>query len=454
MITKNTGRDSFSGKFGIIAAAAGSAVGLGNIWRFPYITGENGGGAFILMYLIFVFAIGIPVMLSEFVIGRRAESNALGSFKKLSPGTPWWLIGLMGIIAAFVILSFYSTVAGWTLEYVVQAVNSSFQGKSSEQLGSEFAAFTSGSFRPLLWQMTFMLLTAGVVLAGVQKGIEKFTKILMPLLLILIILVCVRGLSLPGSEKGLRFLFEPKFNEITFKSVLMALGQAAFSLSIGMGALITYGSYINKKTPLLGTAVQVASADTLIAILSGVMIFPAVMALGENPAGGPGLVFVTLPKIFQTMPGGYYFAIGFFILLAVAALTSTISVLEVVVAFLKEEMKMSRLKSTIIATLSISALGVFCTLSFGPLKDYTINGMTFFDIMNYLSANVFLTFGALFIVIYTGWKLGFKNFIDEINIGGKVSAAVSDIVFFIIKYIAPFAIGAVALGAFFIKDLI
>jgi len=446
-------KDGFSSKFGIIAAAAGSAVGLGNIWRFPYITGENGGGAFLLIYIFFIIVIGIPVMLSEFVIGRRSQSNAMGSFKKLAPGTPWWLIGMMGIIAAFVILSFYSTVAGWTLEYIRLAFQNSFDGQDVTMLNQSFEEFTSGSFWPVLWQVIFMILTAGVVLAGVQKGIEKYTKILMPILLFMIIIVCFRSLTLPGSMKGLRFLFEPHFDKISFQGVLMALGQAAFSLSIGMGALITYGSYIRKDTPLLGTAVQVASVDTLIAILSGIMIFPALMALGQDPAAGPGLVFVTLPSIFQSMPGGQVFAIMFFILLAVAALTSTISVLEVVVAYMKEELNMSRKKATMIGGVSITILGVACTLSFGPLKDFQICGKTIFDIMNYISANVFLTFGALFIVLFTGWKLGKAEFLDELRQGGKINPVLANIIVFIIKYIAPIAVGAVAIGAFFIEGL-
>lgn len=446
-------RDGFSGRFGVIAAAAGSAVGLGNIWRFPYITGENGGGAFLLLYLFFIIVIGVPVMLSEFVIGRRSQSNALGSFKKLSPGSGWWLIGLMGIVAAFVILSFYSTVAGWTLEYISQSIQNSFQGKNSAQLTADFNNFTSGSYWPVLWQLIFMGLTAWVVLAGIQKGIEKYTKILMPILLFMIIVVCIRSVTLPGAEKGLKFLFEPHFEKLTLQGVLMALGQAAFSLSIGMGALITYGSYIRNDTPLLGTAVQVAGADTLIAVLSGVMIFPALMALGQDPAGGPGLVFITLPGIFQSMPGGQIFAILFFILLAVAALTSTISVLEVVVAYMKEEFNISRKKATAIGAISISIIGVICTLSFGPLKDFKIFGLTTFDLMNYISANIFLTFGALFIVIYTGWKLGKSNFVDELKQGGKVSPALVNIIVFIIKFIAPIAIGAVAIGTFFIEGL-
>ncbi|MDD2387027.1 MAG: sodium-dependent transporter [Bacteroidales bacterium] len=446
-------RDGFSGKFGVIAAAAGSAVGLGNIWRFPYVTGENGGGAFLLIYVFFIIVIGVPVMMSEFVIGRRSQSNAFGAFRKLSPDSAWWIIGVMGIVAAFVILSFYSTVAGWTLEYVYQAFSGNFAGKDINQLNSDFANFTAGSWRPLMWQMIFMVLTAGVVFAGVQKGIEKYTKILMPVLLVMIIAICIRSVTLPGAEKGLRFLFEPDFSKLSFQGVLTALGQAAFSLSIGMGALITYGSYVRKDTPLLSTAVQVATTDTVIAILSGVMIFPALMALGQDPAAGPGLVFVTLPGIFQAMPGGFYFAIVFFILLSVAALTSTISVLEVVVAFLIEEKNMSRGKATALGAGAISIIGIACTLSFGPLKDFKIFDKTVFDLMNYLSANVFLTFGALLIVIYTGWKLGKSNFVDEINQAAKIPKFLSSSIVFIIKYIAPVAIGAVAIGAFFIDGL-
>lgn len=447
-------RDSFSGKIGILAAAAGSAVGLGNIWRFPYITGENGGGAFLLIFIIAVIVIGIPAILSEFVIGRKSQANALGAFKILSPGKVWWFIGLMGIVAAFVILSFYSTVAGWTLEYIFQSFLGSFHDKSTSELADNFNNFTASWFRPLLWQIIFMLLTALIVFAGIQNGIEKATKILMPALLIMIIFVCVRSLSLEGSKKGLEFLFKPDFSKVTYQTILLAFGQAAFSLSIGMGALITYGSYIKKDTPLVNVATQIAFVDTLIALLSGVMIFPALFALGASPAGGPGLVFITLPKIFNSMPGGDFFAIIFFILLAVAALTSTISVLEVVVAYLVEEKKLSRKSATIIASISITILGVFCTLSFGPLRDFTIFKKTIFDLMNYLSANILLTFGALFIIIFCGWILKKEAFLKEINISEKINPLVLNTIFFVIKYIAPLAIGAIAIGAFFIEGLI
>lgn len=433
-------RDSFSSKIGVIAAAAGSAVGLGNIWRFPYVAGENGGGAFLLIYLGFIFAIGFPVMLAELTIGRRAQRNALGSFKKLAPGKPWYLIGLMGIVAAFMILAFYSTIAGWTLEYLVQAFSNGFSGQNSVQLKESFEVFQSGSFRPLLWQLVFMFLTAFIIYRGVKRGIEKYTKILMPVLVFLIIIICIRSLTLDGAGEGLEFLFKPDFSKITWPVILDALGQAAFSLSIGMGTLITYGSYIKKDTNLPTTALQVTVADTSIAILAGVMIFPAVFAFNIDPAEGFGLVFIVLPNIFEQMAGGYFFAIIFFTLLSIAALTSTVSVLEVVVAYFSEELNMSRRKATIIAASAISLVGVFATLSFGPLSDALILGKTVFGWFDYLSANILLPLGAIFIVLFVGWYLGKKAVADEITNQGELKGRLLNAFIVIVKFIAPIAI--------------
>ena len=433
-------RDSFGSKIGVVAATAGSAVGLGNIWRFPYVLGENGGGAFLIIYLCFVFAIGFPVMLAEFTIGRRAQRNALGSFKKLAPGKPWYLIGLMGIVAAFMILAFYSTIAGWTLEYLVQALINGFDGKNSDQLTRSFEVFQSGSFRPVIWQLVFMFLTAFIIYRGVKNGIEKYTKILMPLLVVLIIIICIRSLTLEGAHEGLDFLFTPDFSKIKWNVILKALGQAAFSLSIGMGTLITYGSYIQKDNNLPATAFQVSMADTLIAILAGVMIFPAVFAFNINPAEGPGLVFIVLPNIFEQMAGGYFFSILFFLLLAIAALTSTVSVLEVVVAYFSEELNMSRRKATIIAATAISIVGIFATLSFGPLDNALIFGRTIFDWFDYLSANILLPLGAIFIVLFVGWYLGKKNVRDELSNKGELRGRFVSTFMIIVKFIAPIAI--------------
>lgn len=433
-------RDSFSSKLGVVAAAAGSAVGLGNIWRFPYVAGENGGGAFLLIYLGFIFAIGFPVMLAELTIGRRAQRNALGSFKKLAPGKPWYLIGLMGIVAAFMILAFYSTIAGWTLEYLIQAFSNGFAGKSADQLKESFEVFRGGSIRPIIWQLAFMMLTAFIIYKGVKNGIEKYTKVLMPVLVFLIIVICIRSLTLDGAKEGMAFLFKPDFSKITWPVILDALGQAAFSLSIGMGTLITYGSYIRKDTNLPSTALQVTTADTLIAILAGVMIFPAVFAFNIDPAEGSGLVFIVLPNIFEQMPGGYFFSIIFFTLLSIAALTSTVSVLEVVVAYFSEELKMSRGKATIIAASAITVVGLFATLSFGPLKDATILDRTVFEWFDYLSANLLLPLGAILIVIFVGWYLGKKNVKDEITNQGELRGRFINVFMMIVKFIAPIAI--------------
>ena len=300
----------------------------------------------------------------------------------------------------------------------------------------------------------FVALTALVILFGVEKGIEKVSKVLMPILLVLIIAICVRAVTLPNASKGLEFLFKPDWSSLTFKGVLMALGQAAFSLSIGMGTMITYGSYIKKDTPLASTAIEIATCDTVVALLGAIMVFPTLAFLGAESAGGPGLVFITLPAIFQAMPGGYIFAILFFLLLSVAALTSTISLLEVPVAFLVDEFKMSRKKATLLSSSVIIFLGVFCTLSFGLLSDFTIFGKTIFDLFDYTTANIILTFGALLIVIYVGWFFGRKKFIEELTAGGKGNVKLAKFISILVKFVAPVGIGLVAIGSLVIGGIV
>jgi len=439
-------RDSFGSKFGAIAAAAGSAIGLGNIWRFPYVVGENGGGAFLFIYLAFIFAIGIPVMLSEFTIGRSAQRNPFGAFRKLAPGKPWYLVGLMGVGAAFMILAFYTAVAGWTLEYIYQSIINGFAGKSSADLGQMFDSFRESSFRPILWFAIFMFMTSWIVLSGVKNGIEKYAKILMPILLLLIIILCIRSVTLPGAKDGLLFLFKPDFSKITGNTILEALGQAFFSLSIGMGTLITYGSYISKKDNLANTAVSVSLTDTFIAIMAGVAIFPAVFAFGIAPESGEGLVYRTLPNIFQQMPGGYYFSLLFFVLLGVAALTSTISVLEVIVAYFAEELNLTRKKATILASLSVSVLGLMAVMSWGTLADFEIFGMHVFGILDFTSANILLPLGGLFIVLFVGWYLGASRTKEELSNQGTLKAKYLSLFMFLVKFIAPIAIAMVFLN--------
>ncbi len=396
-----------------------------------------------MIYLAFILLLGIPVMLSEFTIGRRGQRNALGSFKRLAPRKPWYLVGVMGIVAAFMILAFYSTIAGWTLEYVSKALTNAFAGKSPEEINLMFVNFHTGTFWPLLWQFAFMAMTAWIILSGVQKGIEKYAKVLMPFLVVLLVIMALRAITLPGSGEGLSFLFRPNFAAIDSGVVLAALGQAFFSLSIGMGTLITYGSYIRKENNLGNISVEVSLADTLIAILAGVAIFPAVFAFGLDPADGPGLIFTVLPNIFQQMPGGYFFAIVFFVLLTIAALTSSISILEVVVAYMTEELKLSRRKATIMAAMAAAFVGVFCTLSFGLLQDVTISGLHVFGLLDFTASNLLLPLGGLLIVLFVGWYLSSSVVRDEISSGGMFKARFFAVLMFVLKFIAPVAIAIV-----------
>lgn len=442
-LSGNEGRDGFTSKFGIICATAGSAIGLGNIWRFPYVVGENGGGAFLLVYLAIILLLGIPVMLSELVIGRRGQRNTFGAFRRLAPGKPWWIIGVMGIAAAFMILAFYSTIAGWTLEYIVKSFANAFQGQTSDGLAEMFRVFHTGIFWPLFWQVIFIFMTAWIILSGVQKGIEKYSKILMPFLVALLIIMAIRAITLPGAMGGLQFLFKPDFSELNTSVFLSALGQAFFSLSIGMGAIITYGSYIQKNNNLTSIAAQVSIADTLIAVLAGVAIFPAVFAFGLDPAEGPGLIFHVLPSIFQQLPGGYFFAIIFFILLAIAALTSSISILEVVVAFLVEELNLNRRKATIMAASAAMFVGVFCTLSFSSLSGVTLGGRTIFGVLDFTASNILLPLGGLLIVLFVGWVLKAEAVRDELSNSGHLKVRLFGFFRFIIKFIAPVAIAII-----------
>ncbi len=431
----------FTSNLGAIVAAAGSAIGLGNIWRFPYTVGQNGGGAFLLLYILFVFFLGLPIMMSEFVIGRRSQRNTVGAFRQLGPQYKrWTFVGVLGIVAAFLIYSFYSTVAGWTLNYVLLSGSGQLSGRTPEEVSQVFAAFTSGTAAPLICQLAFILLTAAVVLLGVQKGIEKCTKILMPLLLVLMLLLCVRSLTLRGSSAGLAFLFEPDFSKLTWSIVRSALGQALFSLSIGMGALVTYGSYIRKEDNLFKTGVCVAGADTLIALLSGIAIFPAVFAFGMSPASGPSLVYEVLPNVFGSMPMGALFAVLFFLLLSIAALTSTISLLEIVVLWAVEELHMKRVTATFLVSLLVFALGTVCTLSFGPFADLHIMGKTFFECLDHLTATYMMPIGALCIILFLGWRYPKAEVFDELTNQGRLKAGYFRVYYFVLRFLAPIAL--------------
>jgi NSS family neurotransmitter:Na+ symporter len=433
-------RDGFGSKIGIIAAAAGSAIGLGNIYRFPCEVGNNGGAAFLLVYLLVVIFLGIPVMLSELVIGRRSQSNSVGAFKKLAPKTAWPIVGYMGVLCGFLIFAFYSTVSGWTLEYIVKSVTNSFQGKDLATIEQEFTAFHDMGWRNVMWQGIFIFLTGFVVFKGVQNGIEKYAKILMPLLLVILIVLGVRSMTLPGAKEGLAFLFKPDFSKITGKVLISALGQGFFSLSLGMGVLITYGSYVKKSDNLTSTAFSVVLADTMIALLAGLVIFPAAFSFGVKPEAGMGLVFNTLPMLFNQMAGGYWFCLIFFVLLAIAALTSTISLLEVLVAYLSEELHLKRQWATVVACLGTMLLGAFASLSLMSGTPFTIGGRPVFDLMDFVSSNILLPVGGVLIVVFLGWCLGKQKFFEEVTNEGAIKASLKKVIFFIIKYLSPVAI--------------
>ena len=421
-------------------AAAGGAVGLGNIWRYPYMLGQNGGGAFLLVNLLFVLMIGIPLMMTEFVIGRRTQSNVVGAYKKLERKKGWATIGYFSILGAVLIYAFYSVVAGWTLNYIVMACTNQLSGLTPNEVADAFASFTSHSFWPVLFQLAFLALTALVISFGVQKGIEKISKILMPVLFFLLLLMVFRSLTLPGAKEGLQFLFKPDFSKLTGAGVLGALGQSFFSLSLGMGAMVTYGSYIRKEDSLFKTSLWISVCDLLVAILAGVVIFPAVFSFGMDPAGGPQLVYVVLPNVFNSMPMGGLFAAVFFLLLGIAALTSTISLQEIIVAFNVEELHWSRRKSSIISMISIFVIGIFCTLSFGPIKHWTLFDRTIFDLFDLITASYLMPIGALATTIFLGWFYPKVEVKDEITNGGALKGRLFELYYFILRFVAPLAL--------------
>ncbi|MBC8203961.1 sodium-dependent transporter [bacterium] len=412
-------REHWGSRTGFILAAAGSAIGLGNIWKFPFITGMYGGAAFVLAYLICIALVGFPVMLIEFAIGRRTQRNPVGAFKALAPGTPWFMVGGLGVVAVFVILSYYSVVAGWTLGYIFAAISGAFHNLAEpSQAKDYFENFGADPFKTIICHLFFMALVSFVVIKGVKKGIEKWSKILMPLLLVILVVLMIRGLTLPGAEDGVNFLVKPDFSKLNGNTILVALGHAFFTLSLGMGAMITYGSYLSRKENLLSSAVIIVFLDTFIALMAGIAIFTAVFAHGLAPDGGPALIFHVLPTVFPHIPGGYFFGILFFLLLFIAAITSGISLLEVVIAYFTDEKGWSRKTAVIVFGGLVFLVGVPSALSTGPLADWKIFfGMTFFDFMDYMSFKYMLPLGGFLMCIFVGYYWGAKEFIDEIKSG-------------------------------------
>lgn len=444
-MTKNN-RANFGSKLGVILASAGSAVGLGNIWRFPFETGNHGGAAFILIYLGCVLFFGIPIMVAEFSIGRHSRANTAGAYQKLAPGTHWRWVGRMGVLAGFLILGYYSVVAGWTLEYIVQAGTNAFAGQSANDFIASFNGFIAHPWRPALWMVAFMLMTHFIIVKGVERGIEKSAKTMMPMLFLLLIVLAVCSVSLPGAGAGIEFLLKPDFSKVDGNVLLGAMGQAFFSLSLGMGCLCTYASYFRNDTNLPKTALNVGWIDTMVAILAGFIIFPAAFSVGIQPDAGPSLLFITLPNVFQQAFGNLpwlavILSIMFYVLLALAALTSTISLHEVVTAYLHEEFNLTRGRAAKLVTAGCTFLGVLCSLSLGVGKELTIFGLTLFDLFDFLTAKIMLPLGGFFIAIFTGWYLDKRIVWEEVSNNGTLPKAVYRIWLFLLKYIAPIGIG-------------
>ena len=447
--TSNNNRGLWATRLGFILAASGSAIGLGNVWKFPYITGQHGGGAFVLIYLICIVVIGLPIMLAEFTLGRRTQKNPVGAYQALVPGSPWVGVGFIGVLAGFLILSFYSVVGGWTLAYVVNSITQSIlQFSSPQEAGNFFGAFIANTPQVIFYHAVFIGLCMSIVVKGIHGGIEKACDIMMPTLFIILLILMVRSLTLPGAMEGVKFYLYPDFSKISGQTILVALGQAFFSLSLGMGAMLTYGSYLSPKENLTSATVYVVIFDTLIALLMGMVIFPAVFAMGLEPAEGPSLVFSVLPAVFSSMPWGTGVSTIFFILLTIAALTSGISLLEVVVAYFIDQRGWKRKKAVMVMGGVIFILGVPSGLSFGLLGDVTFSGKTFFDIVDNIASNYLLPIGGMLTAIFVGWIWGIKPAEQEIE-KHETRFHWAKQWGFLLRYITPVGVAAIFLARFF-----
>lgn len=445
-LEKELARPEWRSHLGAILAAAGSAVGLGNIWKFPYMAGANGGAAFVLIYLFFVLLLGIPLILTEFVVGRKTGLNPVGAFSKLAPRSGWVLPGILGVASGFLILSFYSVIAGWAMYYALQTLTGALTGLGGQDTVTFFTSFIGTAGTPLFWHLLFMIITVYIVAAGVEEGIEKWSKLLMPALFILIIILAIRSITLPGSGEGIAFYLKPDFSKLNTGSILAALGQTFFSLSVGMGAMMTYGSYISRKASLFKTAGQVAAIDTSIALLAGFVIFPAAFAFGIEPGAGPGLVFITLPTIFTQMPLGSFFAFLFFVLLSIAALTSSISLLETVVAYFIDQKRWGRLKASVLAGALVFLLGIPSSLSQGAVP-ISIFGVSFLDAVDFLTSNIMLPLGGLLTAIFVGWRMKSEDVLTEAMDGSKVSKGLAQTWLLLVRFAAPAAILLIFINA-------
>lgn len=446
---KTENRGNFSSKIGVILATVGTAVGLGNVWRFPYIVGENGGGAFLVIYILSLLLLGIPGVIAEFIVGRHSHANAVDSFKKLAPKTKWHWIGYSGVLAGFLIMGYYAVVVGWTLEYLTQAILGNLSGMTVEQYGQVFDQFAGHPYWPLVWMVIVMLISTFVVARGVSGGIEKISNVLMPVFFLIILVMVANSFFLPAAGEGMKYLFLPNFSELEPVAILIAIGQTFFSLSLGMGCLITYSSYFKKDVSLAKTATQVVSIDAMVAILSAMIIFPAVFSFGMQPTEGPSLVFKVLPNVFQQMPLGMLWSILFYALLFIAAITSLISLLEVVTAYIYENTSLTRRKAAFVVTGMVLVLGVFASMSFGPLQEVTLFGKTIFDLLDFVTASILLPVGGFFISIFVGWFLDKRIIATELRIKHPKAHLFIKGYIYMLRFFVPACIFAVFLYSLF-----
>lgn len=445
-------RGNFGSRIGLVLATAGSAVGLGNIWRFPFTTGQNGGAAFIIIYIICILMLGLPGMISEFIIGRHSATNAVRAYGAISGKKPWRIVGVMGIFCSTTILGFYSVVAGWCLQYLYASIAGEIKGDSNF-VAQYFADFSSMTFSPMIWAFAFILITHVVIVRGVRKGIEKASKMMMPTLFVLLLIIVVASCMLPNAVSGIKFLFYPDFSKLSANVLLEALGQAFFSLSLGTACLCTYSSYFKKNTNLVNSAVQITLIDTVIAVLAGLMIFPAAFSVGVKPDAGPSLIFITLPNVFNqafaSMPAvGYVISILFYALLALAALTSTISMHEIGTAFFHEELKRPRRHAAWIVTVIAMAIAVLSSLSCGAYPDLKLFGMSMMDFFDFLTANILLPAGALLTCIYVGWVVARKTVFTEFTNNHTVYTWLFPLFLFMVRFVCPICITLVFLHQF------
>ncbi|MCR5076440.1 MAG: sodium-dependent transporter [Prevotella sp.] len=442
-------RAKFGSKLGMILATAGGAVGLGNVWRFPYMAGQNGGAAFILIYIGCILLLGLPCMISEFIIGRHAASNTARAYTKLANGTPWRLVGYLGVLTGFLITGYYAVVAGWCLQYSFASVMGHLHG-TPEYFKSYFSTFSGNPWKPIMWTAAILLITHYIIIHGIRNGIERASKILMPALFILLLVIVVASCLLPGAGKGIEFLFKPDFSKVSRDVFLGALGQSFYSLSIAMGCICTYASYYSRQTKLLNSAVQISIIDTMVAILAGLMIFPAAFSVGVNPDSGPSLIFITLPNVFEQAFGGMPFveftiSLGFYVLLSMAALTSLISLHEVSTAFFQEELHITRPKAATIVTTCTVLIGSVCSLSLGNWSFLSLFGKSLFDVFDFVTGQIFLPIGGLLTCLFIGWYVPKKLVKDEFTNWGTVRGSLFGAYYFLVRFICPLGILAIFL---------